>query len=64
MENEFVEDDVNLNNFSRVWILIIRVFFLEDDSDIELLEEFMRLCVDLDSSINEKEMERMMKEEE
>lgn len=53
MENEFVEDDVNLNNFSRVWIFIIRVFFLEDDSDIELLEEFMRLCVDLDSSINE-----------
>lgn len=52
MENDFYEDEVNLNNFSNVWIFIMRVFFLEDDSDFELFEKFW-LWVDFDSSIDE-----------
>ena len=64
MENEFVEDDANPNNPSRVRISITRASFSEDDSDIESPEESTRPRADSDSSINEQEMERMMKEEE
>lgn len=64
MENEFVEDDANPNNPSRVRISITRASFSEDDSDLESPEKSTRQIADSDSSIDEQETERMMQEHE
>lgn len=64
MESEFVEDDANPNNPSRVRISITRASFSEDDSDLESPGKSTRPRTDSDSSIDEQEKEKMMQEDE
>ena len=57
MEKDFIEDDVNPKNPSRVRIAITQASFSEDDD-----EEKPRVRSDSDSSIDEKEMEKLMQD--
>lgn len=57
MEKDFIEDDVNPKNPSTVRIAITQASFSEDDD-----EEKPRVRSDSDSSIDEKEMEKLMQE--
>lgn len=58
MEKDFIEDDVNPQNPSRVRIAITQASFSEEDDE----EEKPRVRSDSDSSIDEKEMEKLMQE--
>lgn len=60
MESDFDRFDSELYNLSRVWILIMQVFFLEEEDEDKLYKFCVRF--DLDSSIDDKEMEKLMEE--